>query len=155
MIKQTQSAGGLLIKRQQGCTHIVVVERFRDVEPKWSPVLRQLPKGKCEDSESLEAAALREVEEETGFASKIIGFAGTASWSYSREGYLWHETVAYFFLEPASVTPHAHDSEFDLVRWLPIEDAAMLLSYPEERALVRGILSTHSLPREFSSGEVG
>jgi 8-oxo-dGTP pyrophosphatase MutT (NUDIX family) len=150
MEKKTQSAGGILLRRQHACILIAVVERHRDVEPKWAPILRQLPKGACEGSESLEETARREVEEETGFTSRTVGPAGTAGWSYLRDGNTWHETVTYFFLEPTTTFPRAHDSEFDLVRWITIQEAVTSLSYPEERKLVGDILSSQSLPEKYS-----
>jgi 8-oxo-dGTP pyrophosphatase MutT (NUDIX family) len=149
MERQARSAGGILLKRQNDSTLVAIVERHRDVEAKWLPVLRQLPKGGIEGDESVAAAALREVEEETGFVSTLIAQAGTASWSYLRAAEIWHETVTYFFLEPRSESPHALDGEFDLVSWIPIEDVPLYLSYPEERELIREILSSRSLPTGY------
>jgi len=142
----TVSAGGILFRRYDADVLIVVVERSKDVEKKWAPVLRQLPKGARRKGETLEETALREVLEETGFRGKIVGKAGQACWSYEREGLIWDETVHYFLVEPITSTPLLHDSEFDLVRWVKIEEASRILSYPEERRLVAEIVAGKRLP---------
>ena len=129
--------------------HIVVVERHRNVEAKWAPILRQLPKGGCEVNEGLEETALREVAEETGLRCIALSRAGTARWAYQRDGRTWVETVTYFFLRPVGGRIDRHDKEFDVVRWLPIRDAERSLSYPEERQLLHTVLTGKLLPEEF------
>jgi 8-oxo-dGTP diphosphatase len=140
------SAGGVLFRRDGSDFLIVIVEQSKGVEKKWAPVLRQLPKGTRRKSETLEETALREVLEETGFGGRIVGKAGEAGWSYEREGRMWDETVHYFFMEPTTLTPLLHDSEFELVRWVRIEEASRILSYPEERRLLTEILTSKRLP---------
>jgi 8-oxo-(d)GTP phosphatase len=139
-IRECTSAGGVLLRRVDSATLIVVVERTSGIEPKWEPVLRQLPKGGTEAGESLVETALREVEEETGFAAEVIGFAGTARWSYQRCGEVWRETVHYYFMRSRTVALNAHDNEFEKVRWVPIEEASRILSYPEERELLAKLI---------------
>lgn len=148
-IRDCTSAGGLLLQRAGAETLIVIVERTNDVEPKWRPILRQLPKGSTEPGESLLQTALREVEEETGFAAEVLAFAGTAQWSYQKLNEVWHETVHYYFLRPKTVIPKPHDAEFETVRWVPIEEAARILSYPEERDLLAKLIAS-GLPGQFA-----
>jgi len=142
----TSSAGGILIRRDSDNVFIVIVEWEKGVEEKWAPILRQLPKGGHHEGETLEQTALREVLEETGFAAKILGKAGEARWSYERYGQVWDETIHYYFMEPLTLIPREHDDEFDNVRWVRIEEATRILSYPEERALVSDIIADRRLP---------
>lgn len=136
------SAGGILLRREGNRILIAIVERTKGVEEKWAPVLRQLPKGGCLRGESLEQTALREVLEETGFRARILGKAGEASWSYERSGQLWNETIHYYHMVPIKGTFQHHDDEFDIVRWVEIEEAAHILSYPEERDIIAEIITS-------------
>ena len=47
-----------------------------------------------------------------------------------------HKTVHYWLMEPIGGDLARHDHEFDEVRWVPLADAAGLLSFETERALV-------------------
>lgn len=142
----TVSAGGILFQHKDNDTLIVIVEWEKGVEEKWAPILRQLPKGGCKPGETLEQTALREVLEETGYKARIISKAGEAKWSYERKGQVWDETVHYYFMEPLTLVAQEHDEEFDFVRWVKIEEAAQVLSYPEERDLIAEIIAHNRLP---------
>ena len=143
----TVSAGGILLRRKDNDTLIVIVEWEKGVEEKWAPILRQLPKGGCKPGETLEQTALREVLEETGFKARIISKAGEAKWSYERDGQVWDETVHYYFMKPLTLVAQERDDEFDFVRWVRIEEVARVLSYPPERELIAKIIANSKLPR--------
>ncbi|HEV2994081.1 MAG TPA: NUDIX domain-containing protein, partial [Acidimicrobiia bacterium] len=64
-----QAAGGLVVRRRNGSLEIVIVHR--PVHQDWS-----FPKGKLEEGETFELAALREVQEETGFSCRLLRFIG-------------------------------------------------------------------------------
>lgn len=117
----------------------MVCERSKKVEPKWAPVLRQLPKGQVEQGESLETAALREVTEETGFRVTILGAAGSTGWTYERDGSEIRENVHYFLMTPHSMETEQRDAEFDAIHWMAIDDAIRLLSYPEEKNVLEQV----------------
>lgn len=143
----TISAGGVVIRGEHNEAQIIIVEWENNVPQKWAPVLRQLPKGGCKQDESIEETALREVREETGYFCAIIRKAGEAHWSYERDGQQWDETIYYFFMTPTSDLALDHDDEFDRVRWININEAANILSYPEERELIKKIIEFGSLPK--------
>ena len=134
------SAGGVLFRREHGEILIAIVERDKGVEEKWTPALRQLPKGGCKPGETLEHTALREVLEETGFKARILLKAGEARWSYERHGQMWDETVHYYLMEPLTLIEQERDDEFDRVRWVRMAEAAQILSYPEERDLILSMI---------------
>jgi ADP-ribose pyrophosphatase YjhB (NUDIX family) len=68
-VSVVRAAGGLLWREDPSGPRIALVHRPRRSD--WS-----LPKGKLDDRESWEEAALREVQEETGCEARITGFAG-------------------------------------------------------------------------------
>lgn len=149
MVISTISAGGVVLREEQNETQIIIVELENNVPEKWAPVLRQLPKGGCKQYESIEETASREVLEETGYSCTIIRKAGEANWSYERNGQQWDETVHYFFMRLKSDIALEHDDEFDRVRWININKAANILSYPEERELIKKIIN-YSLLEKLS-----
>lgn len=120
-----QAAGGLVVRRQGGLLEIVVVHR--PVQHDWS-----FPKGKLEPGETLETAALREVWEETGMTCDLLRFIGHTEY-VDRKGR--PKTVAYWIMaaEGGFFSPN---EEVDELRWLSLDLASRLLSYPRDRELV-------------------
>jgi hypothetical protein len=45
--------------------------------------------------------------------------------------------VEHHLMSPTGGSLAQHDGEFDVVRWASVEEALRLLSYPNERAIVR------------------
>ncbi len=81
------AAGGIVWKKVEDEHKIALVYRQR-YGGKWS-----LPKGKLEENESWEAAAIREIEEELGIKVRILKYANTIN--YSADGIpkvviFWH-----------------------------------------------------------------
>ena len=120
-----QAAGGLVVRRQGGLLEIVVVHR--PMQHDWS-----FPKGKLEPGENLETAALREVWEETGMTCDLLRFIGHTEY-VDRKGR--PKTVAYWIMaaEGGFFSPN---EEVDELRWLSLDLASRLLSYPRDRELV-------------------
>ena len=123
-----RAAGGVVWRpSDDGPPRIVVVHRPRYDD--WS-----LPKGKCDEGESDAECALREVEEETGYACRLGGELPSTEY-HDNKGR--PKTVRYWAMEPIDgdgmFTPNA---EIDEIRWLPIPDAVKLLSYDRDRPVV-------------------
>jgi 8-oxo-dGTP diphosphatase len=116
------AAGGLVVRDG---TDIAVVHRPRYDD--WS-----LPKGKLDEGEGFEDAALREVEEETGLTCRITGTLGDTSYNDRKDR---PKLVRYFRMEPES-GEFAPNDEVDELRWLPAAEALELLSYDFDRELV-------------------
>ncbi|WP_433714375.1 NUDIX domain-containing protein [Nocardia sp. CA-084685] len=78
-----------------------------------------LPGGHVEPGEPVESALIRELTEELGAASRIVGFAGVVEHGYRDRGTAHHEVDLIFDTEldgtPVSQEDHL---EFD---WLPID----------------------------------
>jgi 8-oxo-dGTP diphosphatase len=125
-----QAAGGLVVRRQDGLLEIVIVHR--PVQHDWS-----FPKGKLEAGETFEIAALREVREETGMSCELLRFIGHTEY-VDRKGR--PKAVAYWIME-ATGGFFSPNEEVDELRWVSLDGAARLLSYPRDRELVAVLMA--------------
>lgn len=106
-----------------------------------------LPKGWVEPGESFEAAAVREVREETGLDGEILQKVGETSYQfYSKEDRAKIDKTVHFFLMNCRGGNTAdHDDEVEAAEWFPLEQAETLMAYPTEKEMVRkarGLLRT-------------
>jgi len=123
---QVRAAGGVVRRRgPAGLWEIVLVHRPRYGD--WG-----LPKGKLDPGETVEEAALREVEEETGLVCRLLRPFGETTY-FDRKGRL--KRVWYLVMEPLTgrFTP---SREVDATRWLTVSEALQLLTYPLDRELL-------------------
>ncbi len=98
------------MRRHHAVLEIAVVHR--PVHQDWS-----FPKGKLEEGETFELAALREVEEETGMRCRLLRFIGHTEY-VDRKGR--PKAVAYWVMaaETGSFEPNV---EVDELRWETLE----------------------------------
>ncbi len=96
-----------MVRRREATLEIVVVHR--PLHQDWS-----FPKGKLEEGETFEGAALREVGEETGLTCRLLRFIGHTEYT-DRKGR--PKAVAYWIMEAVAgaFTPNA---EVDELRWV-------------------------------------
>jgi 8-oxo-dGTP pyrophosphatase MutT (NUDIX family) len=127
------SAGGVVVRFVGDNPHLVVGSRRRDRDI----VTWTLPKGTPNPGESREVTALREVGEETGLEVRITGPLDSIEYTFIQRGTRIHKTVHYFFMEPIGGDLANHDHEFEEVRWISFDDAAHMLTFETERALVQ------------------
>jgi 8-oxo-dGTP diphosphatase len=119
-----EAAGGVIVR--DGKVAVVHRDRYDD----WS-----LPKGKLDEGESFEEAALREVREETGLECELGRELDPVSY-VDQKGR--PKLVRYWLMEVTDGEFEAND-EVDEIRWLPPAEAAGLLTYPHDRELVEGV----------------
>lgn len=127
------SAGGIVYRRQ-GLELQVALIRVRDV---WT-----LPKGAIEKGEKSEAAALREVQEETGLQVKSQGKLGEISYWFvnPQKRVRTHKKVTFFLFEALSSDTTGHDQEVDEVRFWPAVEALKAARYPKDREILEKAL---------------
>ena len=125
------SAGGVVVNEGRV---IVIVPVKRDAHGRR---VLGLPKGHPDGDESAEAAAIREVAEETGVTAELIAPLGDVEYDYERRGRRIAKRVAFFLFEYRSGSLDDHDHEIEEARWMPIEEALTALSYAGEREMVR------------------
>jgi 8-oxo-dGTP pyrophosphatase MutT (NUDIX family) len=115
-VRPARAAGGVVVR--DGRVLVVHRPRYDD----WS-----LPKGKLRLGESWEAAALREVEEETGLRCELGELVGTTRYGLKE--------VRYFSM--TSEDEAYAQNEVDEVRWVPLGEVAALLTYERDADLLR------------------
>jgi 8-oxo-dGTP pyrophosphatase MutT (NUDIX family) len=126
------SAGGIVIRIVGTDPQLVVGRRNRTRDGvSWT-----LPKGTPIPRETTEETALREVREETGLEVSIVRPFDDIQYTFYQGRTRIHKTVHYFLMAPVGGDLGRHDHEFDEVRWIGFDEAATLLTFETERALV-------------------
>ena len=130
------SAGGVVV-RMEGAAGGAARPLFliiRDSYDNWG-----FPKGHVEAGEPLEAAAVREVVEETGLGDLTLRSSiDTIDWYFRFRGRLIHK-VCHFYLmvtKAADTLPQRAEG-ITACRWEPYESAAQLVSYANARDVLR------------------
>ena len=124
-----QAAGGVIWRRSPaGELEVLLVHRpgYDD----WT-----VPKGKLEPNEGHAAAALREVEEETGLRCTLGPELVPTSYR-DRKGR--PKQVRYWAMTPAGGT-FTPSEEVDEVRWVGVDTARTLLSYERDRPVLAAL----------------
>ena len=126
------SAGGVVYRTGDNGVEVIICGRT-------SPPIWGLPKGTPEAGESREQTALREVNEETGLDVVNDEFIDAIDYWFvrSQDGARCHKTVYFYLMSPTGGDVSRHDREFDVVRWIPVEEALDTLTYPDEVRIVQ------------------
>jgi 8-oxo-dGTP diphosphatase len=119
------AAGGLILREASTEEQVLIVHRKRYGD--WS-----LPKGKLNEGESYETAALREVKEETGCICELGEYVGAIG--YKANGA--PKVVLFWRMTVKEQGPIQDLDESKEARWLSIPDALERLSYPQEKSLL-------------------
>jgi 8-oxo-dGTP pyrophosphatase MutT (NUDIX family) len=130
------SAGGVVVNDDAEAIVIVPTRRAAD----GSKVLA-LPKGHPDGDETPQDAALREVREETGVRAEVVDALGEVRYWYQRDGRRVAKVVRFFLLRYTGGSLDDHDAEVEDARWMPLAEAAKVLSYAGERDMASRALS--------------
>ena len=125
-----RAAGGIVLRGEGPDRSVALVHRPRYDD--WS-----FPKGRLDADEDEATAALREVEEETGLRCRLGPSVGAVTYR-DRRG---RAKVVRYFRMDADGGRFTPNHEVDELRWVPIEDAAGLLSHAHDRSLLRQVLA--------------
>jgi 8-oxo-dGTP diphosphatase len=121
------AAGGIVWRGSTRAREIALIHRPKLDD--WT-----LPKGKLDPGESWQEAALREVEEETGFSVQLGAFAGATSYLTTRAP----KVVLYWHMEldgESDFRP-GNLAEVDALEWLSVRAARRRLSFERDRRLL-------------------
>lgn len=134
MVDET-SAGGVVVKVTGGRAYVAIIaRRNRAGRLEWC-----LPKGHLEGEETAPEAAVREVEEETGIASEVIRHIATIDYWFSGTNRRVHKVVHHYllhFLGGRITVENDPDQEAEEAAWIPIDEVAGMLAYPNERRVI-------------------
>ncbi len=134
--KREFSAGGLLVRPGEAGWELAVIRPAGKPDGVWA-----LPKGRIDPGEAPEAAALREVAEETGAHGRSLGKLGDTRYVYTWGGRRIFKVVSFYLVRFEGGTlgdvPAAFRHEVADVRWLPLAEAPALLAYDGERDMAR------------------
>jgi 8-oxo-dGTP pyrophosphatase MutT (NUDIX family) len=126
------SAGGVVYRiGDRGAEICLAARRTRRGELAWG-----LPKGNVEPDETPEAAAVREVREESGLEAEIEDDLGTIRYFYVWEGERVRKQVRFFLMRATGGDVADHDHEMEDVRWFPASRATKRAAYRGEREVI-------------------
>lgn len=125
------SAGGVVFRIADGQAFFLLI---RDSYQNWG-----FPKGHVEPGEALEAAALREVGEETGLDGLVVrGSIDVIDWFFRFRGQLIHKFCHFYLIETAETRTSPQRAEgITACRWTPFDEAQSLVSYANAREVLR------------------
>ncbi len=127
-----EAGGGLVVRKHRGKHQVVCIHR-RGV---WD-----LPKGKLDEGETIEACALREVREELGIDDvETVSLAGQTVHGYVRSRSYHVKTTHWYWMRSraTSFNPQAEE-QIEEVRWVPWDEAIVKVGYRTLRELLRTI----------------
>jgi 8-oxo-dGTP pyrophosphatase MutT (NUDIX family) len=134
------SAGGLV--GRDGRLLLVRVKNLKG-EKVWT-----FPKGHLEDGETPIEAAIREVEEETGWRCGLLKPLLEVGYRFRRDGKVVVKKVKWFILEPLEVIGIDKMSEFGgktggpdpneilVCKWVPVALVPRMIGYPSDFQLI-------------------
>jgi 8-oxo-dGTP pyrophosphatase MutT (NUDIX family) len=127
-VSEVRAAGGIPVRPGERGLEVLVVHR--PLHDDWT-----FPKGKCEPGEADEECALREVEEETGLVCELGDELPSTSYV---DGLGRPKAVRYWRLRVVGGELRAEE-EADDARWLTPGEAASLLTYQRDLAVLRAL----------------
>lgn len=125
------SAGGVIYRWRGRVPHILLI---RDAYQHWG-----FPKGHLEQGETPDAAALREVFEETGLVHLVLGpRLQTIDWYFRARGKLIHKFCHFYLIEsPTGETIPQLEEGITACCWVPLPEALIRISYDNAREVLR------------------
>ncbi len=129
-MKREFSAGGIVYKKE-GDRVLWLLIQPKDTN-RW-----QFPKGWIEAGETAKAAALREVEEETGVIGEMITRIGRVSWWFVENGEKIFKTTTYFLIEAKESLKQFDKEEIEKIAWVSFAKAQEKLTFDSAKKALK------------------
>ena len=133
--RNEHSSGGVVIAMRDGAAHVALIATRN--RTRWG-----LPKGAVGPDETSEAAALREVREETGLEARIVRPLDTIEYTFRGSDALIHKRVDFYLMEYVAGDLQPQLSEVDDVQWFELSSSLESASFDSERRLLEMALSS-------------
>lgn len=111
----------------------VLLVQVKNLEGK---IVWTFPKGHLEKGESWLSAALREVEEETGWTCRSLGLLSNVTYRFKRKGRPVFKRVRWYRMEPVEKTGRPDADEIRRTKWVDADRAMKSLSYASDLRLI-------------------
>jgi 8-oxo-dGTP pyrophosphatase MutT (NUDIX family) len=131
--RNEHSAGGAVVANREGQPHVALIATRG--KRRWG-----LPKGAVGEGETSEAAALREVLEETGLEARIVRPLDTIEYMFRAGEALIHKRVDFYLMTHVAGELEPQLSEVDAVEWVELSSSLQRASFASERKLLEMIL---------------
>ncbi|NJK81631.1 MAG: NUDIX domain-containing protein [Chloroflexaceae bacterium] len=125
--RTSYSAGGVIYRvNERGQVEVALIAT--DGGKRWG-----LPKGHVRRGERAEAAAVREVAEETGLIGEVVQHLATIEYWFRAGASRVHKYVDLFLICYVQGDLIPQESEVDDARWFTLDDALDISSFKRER----------------------
>ncbi len=158
------SAGGVVLREISGVWHVALIEPQKESTAtskssrKRTAATLALPKGLVDPGETAQAAAVREVREETGIVAEPVTKLTDIKYVYVRtwgDGERVFKIVSFYLLRygAGEVDDVTAEMRIEVKRalWVPLADTSRQLMYSNERKVLRqaqDYVETHGLSME-------
>ncbi len=136
-MKREYSAGGIVL--HEGKVLMIRNAALRDP----SKAYWGFPKGHIEPGEKSEAAAIREIREETKIRTFIVAKLGESQYIFSRSGEKILKSVVYYLLRYRSGEIQPQELEVLEVKWFEPKEAMEVLTFKKDREFLERALKIH------------
>lgn len=134
------SAGGVIYRNGDGNIEVALIAT--NGGQRWG-----LPKGHVRRGETAEAAAVREIAEETGLTGEIDRHLATIDYWFRAGSTRIHKYVDFFLVRYTSGGLVPQEAEVDDAQWFPLEEAFGRASFEREREILQQVRTL------FATGE--
>jgi 8-oxo-dGTP pyrophosphatase MutT (NUDIX family) len=126
------SAGGVIYRHNGGGFEVALIAT--NAGRRWG-----LPKGHVRRGEAAEAAAAREIAEETGLQGDVLRHLATIEYWFRAGPTRIHKYVDFFLLRYTGGALVPQQAEVDDARWFPLAEALQLASFDRERDVLEQV----------------
>ena len=126
------SAGGVIYRENGDGFEVALIAT--NAGRRWG-----LPKGHVRRGEAAEAAAAREIAEETGLQGDVLRHLATIEYWFRAGPTRIHKYVDFFLVRYTGGALVPQQAEVDDARWFPLDEALQLASFDRERDVLEQV----------------